>query len=478
MSKEYTDFSKEYVSAPEQQPSTDYPLTETSEYFEPGKEFFESGQESDVAKKLQTVADANHSAHVSTVKKMVYTVASVATVLTLAQTIPEVPADSHASTGVITELPDNTPIPTIAALPTKAPTPTITTLPSNIPVPDGYFTTSISTDNTTITISGSGELTGTAVDVILTQYIIDGFYNIIIDEGITKIEEDAFAHDIKLCQITLPDSLVEIGARAFNGCNNAIIDTLTTANRTICGGAFQEVTINEVIISESFIPYISGVYVPFGKANINSVSFEDGITSIPENALRSCKTLTSITIPDSVTEIGSFAFSGCENAVIDTLTTANRTINGGAFQEVTINEVVMSESFQSLRTGVYYAFSSANILNTIYEKDIRKIPENAFASCILYTKIELPDSVTEIGDHAFRNCNALSSIELPDSVTTIGIYAFNSCEDLVSVSLPESVTAIGTSAFGSNSDLTLYVISGSYAEQYAIERSLTYVTLE
>ena len=477
MSKEYTDFSKEYASAPEHSSSTDYPEMESSAYFEPGREFFESVQEPDAAKKLRTKA-ANHSAHVSTVKKMVYTVASAATVLTLAQTIPEVPADSHASMGIITELPDHTPIPTIAALPTKAPTPTITALPANTPFPDGYFTSFISTDNTTITISGSGELTKTAVDTILSRYLIESTYNVIIDEGITKIEEDAFAHDIKLCHITLPDSLVEIGARAFNGCKNAFIDTLSTANRTICGGAFQEVTINEVIISESFIPRLSGVYVPFGKANINSVSFEEGITKIPEDALRSCKTLTSIAIPDSVTEIGSFAFSGCSNAVIDTLATANRTIDGSAFQEVTINELVMSESFQSLRVGVYYAFSSASILNITFEKDIRKIPENAFASCILYTEIALPDSVTEIGDHAFRNCSALSSIELPDSVTTIGIYAFNSCDDLVSVSLPKSITTIGTDAFGNNSDLTLYVISGSYAEQYAIERSFTYITSE
>ncbi len=137
------------------------------------------------------------------------------------------------------------------------------------------------------------------------------------------------------------------------------------------------------------------------------MTIPNSVTTIGEYAFSDCSGLISITIPNSVTAIGAHAFSGCS-----CLTSVN-----------------IPDKITSIQTGT-------------------------FSSCSKLTSIIIPNSVTTIGEYAFSGCSGLTSIIIPNSVTTIGESAFSSCSGLTSITIPNSVTTIGGNAFRKCSGLT------------------------
>lgn len=151
-------------------------------------------------------------------------------------------------------------------------------------------------------------------------------------------------------------------------------------------------------------------------ASIVANSYLDGIghlvfnsppTAVPARAFNSSYNLLSITLPDTVTEIGPEAFSYCSS------------------------------------------LESASIGNSI-----KTIGNNAFSSCKAMKSIIIPDGVTEIGDSAFSSCQSLQSITLPEGLTTLGDTAFSICYGLTSFTIPDSVTQIGEGLLNSCMNLT------------------------
>ncbi len=91
-------------------------------------------------------------------------------------------------------------------------------------------------------------------------------------------------------------------------------------------------------------------------------------------------------------------------------------------------------------------------------------------------EVVVPNGVISIGASAFEDCQNLKKIVLPESVTSIGNRAFCGCENLEKIVLPESVTSIGDSAFDECDKITIFTVTGSYAEKYAKENHIKVVT--
>lgn len=173
--------------------------------------------------------------------------------------------------------------------------------------------------------------------------------------------------------------------------------------------------------------------------------------------------ITSVTIPASVTEIGSNAFAGCTNltSVHYAGDWSNLTIQSGnpAVQDAA-NAPLFDFKFTPDNTAVIvtnYKYNGAAADVTIpsrYQgKPVTTIGHAAFFNSAV-TSVTIPDSVTSISDESFINCPKLTNISIPNSVTYIGFSAFSSCTSLKSITLPSSLSFISGALFLGCSQLT------------------------
>ena len=136
-----------------------------------------------------------------------------------------------------------------------------------------------------------------------------------------------------------------------------------------------------------------------------------------------CRSLTSLVIPDSVTNIGDYAFWNCRS----------------------LTNIVIPNSVTSIGDNAFeYCFSLSNL---IIPDGVTSIGDGAFVGCTSLSSVVIPDSVSCIGNNAFWGCESLTDIVIPNSVTSIGESAFYGCSSLTEVVIPDSVTSIGDKAF-------------------------------
>ena len=186
-----------------------------------------------------------------------------------------------------------------------------------------------------------------------------------------------------------------------------------------------------------------GAYAFSGETSFTSVTIPDSVTWIESSAFYGCTGLTSVTIPDSVTSIGSHAFQGCTGLTSVVIGEGVTGVGSGAFRnctgltEINWNAVAAGDFLQS--GGVFYnAGTSGDGIRVTFGDSVTSIPANMFnvsssSSRPNVTGVTIGRNVTEIGRYAFSGCAGLMSVTIPDSVTSIGRCAFEDCTGLTFV---------------------------------------------
>ena len=277
---------------------------------------------------------------------------------------------------------------------------------------------------------------------VLTKYNGSGG-DVVIPEGVTSISDFAFGLNSTMTSVTIPKTVTAIGEDTFSTCSGLTKFVVKSGNPSYSSQDGVLYNKDKTLL----------MLCPAKKTG--TLSIPDTVTSLGDWAFELCAELTGITIPKSLTSIGRFTFGACRSLTSISVDSGNPAFSSqdGVLYNKDRTTLIMCPA---KKTSV----SIADSVTTIGEK--------AFSGCGKLKSISLPASVTSIGNSAFVGCSGLTNLTLPSSVKTVGAYAFQYCTALKSVFVPKSVTSIGMWAFIDCDSLATVYYAGSREEWEAL----------
>lgn len=351
--------------------------------------------------------------------------------------------------------------------------------------------------------SGSSRLSSVTLPSSLTKiesfafYMCSSLNNISLPASLVNIGDDAFS-STGLESIIIPRGVTEIGESVFSGCKNLTVIQVEEGNevfdsRENCNAIIKG---NVLVCGCNNTTIPSGIAViaksAFSSLSITSISIPNTVTSINNFAFSNCRKLTSISLPSSLTKIESCAFYMCSALTAVSLPNSLNKIGDDAFSSTGLESIAIPKSVTSIGESIFSGcrnltniiveegnevYDSRNNCNAIIQKQgailiagcittkipigVKVIARSAFSSLYL-TSIELPNTITTIGSFAFSNCGKLTEIILPESLTKIDSYAFYSCSKLSKIeSRISNPFEIEDNVFSVYEKAVLYVPSGT-----------------
>ena len=271
--------------------------------------------------------------------------------------------------------------------------------------------------------------------------------NITFPEGLQKIMRDAFWDCYGLTEITLPSTLTVLSDYAFEQCINLrsinLPESITEMGNYLFMG---DTLLSEPIYNSKYFAYCPPKYA-------TSYAVPDGIQVILGGAFfdpEGYSTLESVTLPSSVRIIYNDGFNNCTQLSSVTLNEGLTDIGSNAFANTHLTSLALPASLTYVSATAFPASLTTLTVaegNTKYQVVNNCLIDNTGALVWAPVGATLPEGITEIADYAFEDRDDLTEFTIPSTVTRIGEYAFSSCDNLTSIVVPEGVTEMGYGVF-------------------------------
>lgn len=321
-------------------------------------------------------------------------------------------------------------------------------------------------DGSTLTISGTGSTDDYTVTQTPPWYAMRSqVKTIVVEEGITRLGKRIFAYTTNATKAELPSTLKEIGEEAFSACYVLARADLPEGLEVIEKGAFTSCTVLDGIVLPESLERMESYAFHF--TGLSSITIPESITTLEEHTFGSCKNLTEVNFHEGVDTIHDFCFSGCESLRSIDLPDGLEEISWGCFSISGLETVTIPEGVKIIDS---YAFDQCKNLKEIRIPDSVTVMEQY---CLRQTeslktvdlpdglretgwgmfqqggleRIELPEGLTKVTEYTFCGCDALTEVILPDTVRYMEDYCFRECSSLKTVDLPENLQYLGWGMF-------------------------------
>lgn len=324
----------------------------------------------------------------------------------------------------------------------------------------------------------------------------------VIPEGIIEIGEFAFGNCISTTSITIPSTVKTIGEYAFHNCTDlkqisipAGITYIGVAAFGYCYSLEYNEYNNAFYLGNDTNPYTVLIkakdasitqctinnatkviysYAFYGCTFLSSISIPNGVTQIGYSAFYQCSGLTTMSIPDSVSVIDDGAFEYCSNLTTVSIPDSVTRLGSYAFDEC--NSLNYTQQNNACYLGnsqnpylVLVKAKNTSITSCTINQKTKFIAGKAFSNCSSLTSITIPNGVLGIGNSAFAYCSGLTTISIPNSVTELE-YAFYRCTSLTSVTIGSGIKRLKSYTFEDCTSLSSITYNGTIAEWKIVSR--------
>lgn len=249
-------------------------------------------------------------------------------------------------------------------------------------------------------------------------------------------------------------------------------------------GEDEKVTIQPTINDVNVVKVADNAFE--GNETVSSITISDPITELGSHSFKDCMNLISITLPESLKVLGTYSFEECDNLDKITLPTSITKISEGAFYNCdNLSQISINGELQYIDS---YAFKGCISMKSFdFGNNLKEIGTEAFSGCSSLESANMPDGITGLGTYIFKNCTSikkahinegrinvmegmfygcekLEEVNIPDTVENIRADAFRGCKSLNEIKLPESVKLIESSAFRDCSSLQKFEFSSNLSE--------------
>lgn len=276
---------------------------------------------------------------------------------------------------------------------------------------------------------------------------------IIIPDTVEKIDISAFRMCTNVTEIKIPGTVKEASEFALFGCDKVITAELPISMVTLANLQRSD-DLETLVIVDDGSTELPDKDALNEKKKLKKVVFPDSLTSIPRAFCRSVSALEEVKLPANLKIISNASFSGCTNLKTIDLPDTVTEIGAFAFKSTGLTSITIPASVETVDDTAFIDNTSLTDATFPAGKGI------SFEGCTSLVNVKINNNPTKIDDSMFRKCSSLASIELPDTVTEIGKYAFADCTSLKDFIIPDGIKSIGEAAFY-NSGITSLVVPES-----------------